>query len=661
MPTAKDSNAGGFHLSRPTSSSFWYAWHSLTILAILLVPLALRSSGISSSKTGIGTLAVGMAAVYCASVIVLALRTSDGRRIGCFELASILGSLFGGLFLVLLLNKSSYSRWGLILSLGLASISALLSLSLKTRLQRPALYTAAIIVICMALFGLAPRNRPAEAVVENRILRTSLYNLVARYHRSFALAEATGGGISAFGDRYLLATGDGQLHVFSWDPETKKLESRKLSHRVPLNRDEFLRAAKQIKNIDTSGFRTADILVQDFGEKFRLFASHHHWDSNKKCFTVRVSAIEESYSEFLAGGESPEWRTLYASEPCLAFKEQGDPFAGFAAGGKLALLDDRRLLLSVGDHEFDGVEAAEMLSQDPTSSYGKTILIDLETREASVYSLGHRNPQGLEIDPSGNIWLTEHGPKGGDELNLILRGKNYGWPLVTLGTDYTQPTWPLNASHGRHEGFERPTYAWVPSIGISALVSTRGRFLEFWKDDLLVSSLADRSIWRVRVHQGKTVLTERIRIGERIRDMIQDENGRLVLWTEQLLVAPTQTALVIVEPVSDDNVHATKGLNRIERGELLFARCSGCHRLDDGTIHYIGPDLQGVFERPVAGAKGYGYSDALKHFGGRWSEENLDAFLTDPQRFMPGTSMQFPGIPDRTERASLIEYLKSRK
>jgi len=648
--------------SRPASSVFWFVWHSLATIAIVLI--ASQLSVILKLGAGLGKFYVGMAAAYCASVIVLTFYTPKEGKIRLIELISIFLSIFGSFFLFLLLTNSVYSRWVLIISLVVVSAFTVLSLSLRTTLQKPALYIVSTLIVLIFLAGLAARMRPeppAVLVVKNKLIRTSHYNLIARYHRNFVLEDSTGGAISQFGDRYLLATGDGQLHVLSWDPEKKKLESRKLAHRVPLNRDEFVRdAAKSPLKPGTGSFRTADILVQDFGDDFRLFASHHHWNSEKQCYTVRVSAIHGRYSDFVASEESQAWQTVYESVPCLAFKKIGDPFDGFQIGGKMVLLDNHRLLLTLGDHQFDGVYAKEMISQDKTASYGKTILINLDTYAASIYSMGHRNPQGLDVDSSGNIWSTEHGPKGGDELNLILKGKNYGWPLVTHGTDYSQPIWPLNAKQGRHEGFELPVYDWTPAFGISSVIHVQGSMFKIWKDDLLVCSLRGNSIWRVRVDKGRAISAERIVIGERIRDIMEDSNGRLILWTEASIDAPTQTTIIIVERV-EDNYKATEGLNSLQRGELLFARCDGCHTLSDGTDHRIGPDLHGIFQRRIAAAQGYGYSEALKSFSGSWTEKNLDAFLTNPQRFIPGTSMQVGAVPDPTERGILIEYLKSRK
>lgn len=617
---------------------------------------------------------IGMAGSYCLSVLALMFYIPKGGIIRLRELSAICFSIFGGFFLLLLLNQSSYSRKSLIISLAVLAGFVILSLTLKNTLQKPLLYIVSL-VVGVAVAGLANGTRPTELIglsdassrhaqsesrTEHKLVRTSLYKLVATYHRNIMVEEVTGGALSVFGDQYLLATGDGQLYSFSWNAEKKTLKSKKLPYRVPLNREEFIRdSAHNSKKVNTRFFRTADILVQDLGKEFRLFVSHHHWNSEKQCFTVRVSAARGNYAKFVSGEDAPIWETIYESSPCLGFKNKGDAFAGFQIGGKMVLLDNRSLLLAVGDHMFDGVDSDEILPQDKRAAYGKTILINLETHTSSIYSLGHRNPQGLDVDLQKNIWETEHGPKGGDELNLIAKGKNYGWPLVTYGTNYTEAIWPLSASQGKHEGYERPTYAWIPSIGISALATSKSPLFKLWNHDLLVGSLAAKALWRVRIEQGRAVFAERIPIGERIRDIIEDRDGRLILWTEALIEAPTQTTIVIIEPFVEGDGKLLEGLTSVERGELAFDRCDGCHNLRDGTVHGIGPDLQGVFDRRIASAKDYNYSQALKSVSGKWTEQNLEAFLKDPNKFAPGTSMQIPPIQDSKDRANLIEYLKT--
>ncbi len=98
---------------------------------------------------------------------------------------------------------------------------------------------------------------------------------------------------------------------------------------------------------------------------------------------------------------------------------------------------------------------------------GKLLLVDTERRTAEVYSKGHRNAQGLLVHSSGILWATEHGPRGGGELNRIERGANYGYPLVSYGRDYRDRVWLYSREQGRHDGFVKPVFTWLPSLGIS--------------------------------------------------------------------------------------------------------------------------------------------------------------------------------------------------
>jgi cytochrome c2 len=644
-------------LSRPASLVFWCSWHLLATAAIVVITA--QFSVIRNGVVAVDTLGIGMAATYVMTAIVLTFYIPCQAQIRFARLMPIVLSPFSICFLFLLLTHSQHSRLILLISFAAALALSIFPLSLKDSLQWPALFILGLIIL-IPVIGLS-RTRPSEAIVERKVITTSLYNLVATYHVNYMTAEVTGGAIKRFADRYLLATGDGQLRLLYWNQEQRQLQSSDLQLRVPLNRDDFVRDTKRHKDVNTRVFRTADVLVQDFGENFRLFASHHYWNTEKQCFTVRVSALRGSYSKIIANEEFPSWETVYESSPCLRFKTRLDPFAGYQIGGKLALLDNQNLLLTVGDHKLDGVDSDETISQDPSADYGKNILINLETHAVSTYSIGHRNAQGLYVDRNGTIWSTEHGPKGGDELNIIREGKNYGWPVVTYGTDYTQPSWPFNPQQGRHDGFELPAYAWIPAIGVSSLIGVRGEMFARWKGDLLVSSLADRSIYRVRIERERVTFTEKIEIGWRIRDLIEDANGRLILLTEFENNAPTETAIIVIEPGGIEGDPAMEGLTKVQRGKLLFSQCSGCHKLENGRVHGIGPDLHGTFDRPIGTAAGYGYSEALKRSSGRWTEENLDAFLTDPRSFAPGTSMQFDGIANPADRASLIEYLKNRK
>ncbi len=142
-----------------------------------------------------------------------------------------------------------------------------------------------------------------------------------------------------------------------------------------------------------------------------------------------------------------------------------------------------------------------------------------------------RNPQGLYIDENNNIWETEHGPQGGDELNLIKQNRNYGWPFVTYGTHYDTYIWPPSKEQGRHDGYERPIHAWTPSIAISNLIQIKTRPQQ-WDEDFLVASFG-AGLFRLRIREGRVILAEPINIDARIRDLEQMNDGTVVLWTDE--------------------------------------------------------------------------------------------------------------------------------
>ena len=638
----------------------WLAWLLLTTIATAVIPIQMRLGSIWSAETSALTVGGGLALAYLLSNLVLAARTWNTTDARVFEIVGIQSFFVACVFLLVLLSESVYSRSVLLLSLLLAGGFTLLPLVLTRRLQTVASLALAAILLTLP-FVRTPIALPGLRQPDggHRIVRSSFYNLIATSYRNVVgPQEVTGGGLAQFGDRVLLAKGDGSLYLFWWEGGEGQLQSRRLPYQVPLNRQEFVRDTATVERVNPGFFRTAAIVVQDLGERFRLFASHHYWDQRNRCFTVRVSSLSGNSSAFLEGRERESWETVYESAPCLRFKNKGNPFAGYQIGGRLALWSDRELLVALGDHEFDGEESVETVSQNAAASYGKTILVNLVDRTSSIYTVGHRNPQGLHVDGQRNIWLAEHGPKGGDELNLISAGLNYGWPVVTYGTAYTHPEWPFNPVQNRHDGFQQPAFTWIPSIGISSIVRLKGDRLKIWKDDVLAGSLVAKALWRIRVHDRRVVFVEKLAIGERIRDLIETRDGRLLLWTEGSIEPPTDAGLVVIEPATD-GAGIAKLTDPTERGALLFARCAGCHPMEDAAGHGIGPSLVGVMQRRIASAPGYTYSAGLRRKGGAWTEQNLDAFLTDPQRFAPGTTMQSGGVASSGEREDLIEYLKS--
>jgi aldose sugar dehydrogenase len=152
----------------------------------------------------------------------------------------------------------------------------------------------------------------------------------------------------------------------------------------------------------------------------------------------------------------------------------------------------------------------------------------------SIWSIGHRNPQGLTFDPRDqSLYSTEHGPRGGDELNLIRPGKNYGWPVITLGMDYSGLPMSYTGPDGQSmqavtekEGMEQPIAHWVPSIAVCGLDFYTGDSFPKWKNDLLVGALSQQEIRRLRIVDQKVVSQEIIlkNIG-RVRDVATGPDG----------------------------------------------------------------------------------------------------------------------------------------
>jgi cytochrome c2 len=362
------------------------------------------------------------------------------------------------------------------------------------------------------------------------------------------------------------------------------------------------------------------------------YVAHEVWRQDERCMALQVSAMPLRY--VIEGNPEASWRPVFVTSPCILPGLAFDPSEG---GGRLALLPDGTLLLSVGDYGQNSVPESAA-AQQPESDYGKTIRISRDGVGA-VHTMGHRNPQGLVIDLEGNVWAAEHGPKGGDEINLLKPGANYGWPLVTYGTDYDRYDWRGGVLPRTHGTFTEPAFAFVPSVAISSLLTVRDTLFAPWRGDVLAGSLGGGQILRLRIVAGRILYVESIAVGRRIRDMAEGADGRIVLWTDGgdvLWLSPSTAAL---------------------GGAALFEMCIRCHsRSARGSD--VGPRLAGLFDRPIASNPRFEYSDALRRLEGDWTDERLDAFLKSPATFVPGTTMQFSGMADSSERRVLREYLR---
>lgn len=207
-------------------------------------------------------------------------------------------------------------------------------------------------------------------------------------------------------------------------------------------------------------------------------------------------------------------------------------------GGKMLFLPDGTLLLSTGEG-FDYRERA----QDLGSELGKVLRIrddgtvprdnpfsDEPSRR--IWTYGHRNAQGFALDTdSGTVYLHEHGPRGGDEINVITPGKNYGWPAITHGVDYSGArVSPFTAA----EGMEQPLLYWVPSIAPSGMAWYSGDIFPQWQGNLLIGALLDKEVRRVDLGSDGVITQESLfsELEARIRDVRVGRDGFLYLLTD---------------------------------------------------------------------------------------------------------------------------------
>ncbi len=208
-------------------------------------------------------------------------------------------------------------------------------------------------------------------------------------------------------------------------------------------------------------------------------------------------------------------------------------------GGRLALLPDRSLLITVGDG-FDYREKAQSLN----THFGKIIRIHRDGTVPSnnpfvgrkdalpeIWTIGHRNPQGLLVSTDGTVWLHEHGPKGGDELNKMEAGQNYGWPAISYGIDYSGA---YVSPYTKAEGMQQPVVYWSPSIAPSGFCEYTGDVFPQWRGNLFVATLVEKSVRRLVMEQGRVKSQEVLftELEQRIREVKAGPDGYLYLLTD---------------------------------------------------------------------------------------------------------------------------------
>jgi aldose sugar dehydrogenase len=224
----------------------------------------------------------------------------------------------------------------------------------------------------------------------------------------------------------------------------------------------------------------------------------------------------------------------------VIFRQQPKVASNQHFGSRLVFARDGNLFVTTGERNSERARA-----QDLSTHIGKILrvtpaggvpadnpFVGRKGALPEIWSYGHRNAQGATLHPdTGQLWAIEHGPRGGDEINLPQAGRNYGWPIITYGREYSGPSIGEGTAKA---GMEQPVHYWIPSIAPSGMTFHDGHGFPAWKGQLFVGALAAQQLVRLEVEaDGKVLEEERIAIGKRVRDVREGPDGALYLLTDE--------------------------------------------------------------------------------------------------------------------------------
>lgn len=218
------------------------------------------------------------------------------------------------------------------------------------------------------------------------------------------------------------------------------------------------------------------------------------------------------------------------------FISNGKSTKGIHFGSRLVFLEDK-IFMGIGERGLRD------MAQDKSTHHGSIIRLNLDGSipqdnprkddknfAKEIWSYGHRNPQGIDSDLQGNIWDSEFGPRGGDEINLIKRAANYGWPIITYGKEY----WGPKIGETHKQGMEQPIKYWTPSISPSGLMIYKADAFKNWKGDFFLANLSSRHLRRLRIEKNQVSEEEELlaNLKERMRHVMSGPQGFIYITTD---------------------------------------------------------------------------------------------------------------------------------
>jgi hypothetical protein len=305
-------------------------------------------------------------------------------------------------------------------------------------------------------------------------------------------------------DTVILGGGRSGGEVFIWKPTSKNL----------IRTGSFIPSTRRM--ID-SRFAINDIAVlSESASSARLLISYPRLNASRSCVEIAVDELaldrNRDKARFIA-----QW---FVSKPCVPVS------AVQHTAGRFEVIDKNSVYLTVGDLGFTRI--GDRKKRGDLGSVFK-----LTARTAEKISQGHRNPQGIVLYNNDTLMVSEHGPRGGDELNIVKKGNDYGWPFVTYGQPYGAGDYVKPTKTGTHEGFVKPITYWVPSIAPTELVQLPNQGWGDWNSALVLGTLREEVLVFIALNQKLEVTsTQQIDVGQRVRDLDVLSDGSLIMSTD---------------------------------------------------------------------------------------------------------------------------------
>ena len=306
-------------------------------------------------------------------------------------------------------------------------------------------------------------------------------------------------------NQLLLGGGQKGSHLYLFDLSTKS--DQLLGRVIPAS-----------ERLNDARFAITDIAVlSKSSTSANLLISYPSYRKNGNCVVVKLDAYKLTLGSKPSITKGKNW---FTSKPCVPIS------AVQHAAGRLAVIDEKTTYLTVGDLGFSKIG-----SKSARGDLGGVFKIGASKVEK--ISTGHRNQQGIELI-GNDLYISEHGPRGGDELNLIKKGADYGWPTVTYGQAYSSGDYVRPTRSGTHDGFQLPLYNWVPSVAPTELVQlpATGKW-GAWSSQLVIGTLKEQALIFIQLSsKDKVGQVASVDVSDRIRDLELLPDGRLVATTD---------------------------------------------------------------------------------------------------------------------------------